>query len=204
MEPVDQKSAKKDPRPISDRDFLGKFHEDLQWNLTDTQVAEVEDFLLKWKSLFSLHDLDLGHTTLAEHHIKLKDDTPFKERFRRVPPSMLEEEVRAYLKEMLDLGVIRPLQSPYSSSVELSRICRILSAFYPRFLQGSQPPTYIDTRILWFKEIQKKQIILWCSMELDRATPSCLRSDQTALNHWPSTDVCRLHQDIHLAYVCQP
>ena len=48
----------------------------------------------------------------------LTDDTPFKERSRRIPPAMIDE-VRQHLQEMSDLGVIRRSESPYASNVVL-------------------------------------------------------------------------------------
>ncbi len=110
----------RNPQSLSDRDLLGKFSKDLERHLSHHQITEVETFLLKWKDLFRLHDLDLGHTTLATHTINLTDNTPFKERFWRIPPSMIDE-VRTHIKEMLDLGVIEPSKSPYSSGVVLVR-----------------------------------------------------------------------------------
>ena len=76
--------------------------------------------LTKWKSVFSTGPTDLGYTTLVEHEIKLTDDIPFKQPFRRIPPS-LYEEVREHLKELLDAGAIRESNSPFSSNVVLVR-----------------------------------------------------------------------------------
>ena len=76
--------------------------------------------LEKWKCVFSKGPTDLGFTTLIEHEINLEDNTPFKEPFRRIPPSMYEE-VREHLREMLESGAIRESSSPYSSNVVLIR-----------------------------------------------------------------------------------
>jgi hypothetical protein len=96
------------------------FTEQLRENLEDKQVTEVQQLLSKWSCVFSKHDLDLGHTNLVKHTIKLTDDTPFKERHRRIPPHMVDE-VRSHIKEMLNLGVIRRSESPYASGVVLVR-----------------------------------------------------------------------------------
>ena len=91
----------------------------LRQHLTPVQVEEVCALVNKWKHVFSQHDMDLGHTSLTRHRIRLKPGAqPFKERHRRIPPSMVDE-VRSHLQEMLDLGVIRKSQSPYSSAVVL-------------------------------------------------------------------------------------
>ena len=84
--------------------------------LPEEKVDEVLGLFQNWPSVFSHHDLDLGLTNQALHHIKLKDDTPFKENPRPIPPMMFEE-VRDHLKEMETLGVIRRSQSPYASKV---------------------------------------------------------------------------------------
>ena len=98
--------------------FPSQFRESLLETLTSEQVNLVEKLLLKWKDVFSLHDLDLGKTSLTKHHINLSEPTPFKERHRRIPPAMVQS-VREHLKEMLDLGVIRPSNSPFASNVVL-------------------------------------------------------------------------------------
>ena len=48
------------------------------------------------------------------------DDKPFKERFRRIAPPLLEE-VRENLQDMLDGGAIRPLKSPWCNAIVLVR-----------------------------------------------------------------------------------
>ena len=102
-----------------DDSFLSNF-KGMEDNLTASQAQEVQDILLKWKNVFSLHDMDLGLTGNVEHRIRLTDDVPFKEKPRSIPPSMFDE-VRAHLKEMESLGVIRKSQSPYASNVVVVR-----------------------------------------------------------------------------------
>ena len=62
----------------------------------------------------------MGRTNLFKHHIKLTDPVPFKEAYRRIPPQMYDE-VKAHLQEMLDLGAIRPSNSPWASAIVLVR-----------------------------------------------------------------------------------
>ena len=68
--------------------------------------------------IFSKNDLDLGKTDMVKYKIKVTDETPFKEQYRRIPPSQYEA-VRKHLQEMLDIGAIRPSNSPWSSAVIL-------------------------------------------------------------------------------------
>ena len=58
---------------------------------------------------------------LAKHEIRVIDDEPFQERFQRIPPLMVYE-VCAYVKEMLEVGTICHIQSPWCSAVVL--VCK--------------------------------------------------------------------------------
>ena len=42
-------------------------------------------------NIFSLDKNEMGCTDAAEHIIKLLDEEPFKERFRRIAPPLLDE-----------------------------------------------------------------------------------------------------------------
>ena len=76
--------------------------------------------LAEYHDVFSLDTAELGCTHSTEHTIKVTDDTPFKEHFRQIPPPMVEE-VRNHLKEMLELGAIRPSQSAWCNAMVLVR-----------------------------------------------------------------------------------
>lgn len=55
-----------------------------------------------------------------KHHIRLQDQTPFKERPRLIHPGD-REAVRQHLRELLDAGIIRESESPFASPVVLVR-----------------------------------------------------------------------------------
>ena len=82
--------------------------------------AKAKALLVSYSDIFSKDKLDLRTTNLTKHDIKLTDYTPFKAKYRRIPPH-LYEEVRAHLKEMIDLGAIKKSQSPWSSPIMLVR-----------------------------------------------------------------------------------
>ena len=87
---------------------------------TEEQKNKVKSVIEKYSFLFAMNSLDLGRTDLVKHHIELKDYTPIKDRYRRIPPHQYEE-VRKHLKEMLDVGAIRHSNSPWASPVVLVR-----------------------------------------------------------------------------------
>ena len=100
-----------------DKEFLSTFQTD---HLNQEVRAQVNEFLVEHLDDFSRHDLDLGHTTLHKHRMNMMDPTPWRDKPRRIPPNMYDE-VKQHLKQMIDLGVIRPSNSPYSSNVVLVR-----------------------------------------------------------------------------------
>ena len=57
---------------------------------------------------------------VMEHDIELLDHEPFKERFHRIAPPLVEE-VWQHIQEMLDGGAIHPSQSPRCNAVVLVR-----------------------------------------------------------------------------------
>ena len=83
-------------------------------------ALEFERMLLEHHHIFSLDKNEIGCTDTAEHIIELLDTEPFKERFRRIAPPLVEE-VREHIQEMLDGGAIHPSQSPWCNAVILVR-----------------------------------------------------------------------------------
>ena len=65
--------------------------------------------------------MDLGKTSLVKDIIRLTDNTPFKEHYWKIPPNMYWE-VREHLSEMLEIGAIWHLHSPWASPVVL--VCK--------------------------------------------------------------------------------
>ena len=85
----------------------------------DKQEEAIE-LMKEYQDIFALKDTELGHTKLIKHEIKLIDEKPFKERYRRIPPQQFEE-VRKHLEEMVNIGAIRKSQSPWASAIVLVR-----------------------------------------------------------------------------------
>ena len=76
--------------------------------------------LMEYHDMFSLDKNEMGCTDATEHIIKLTKSEPFKERFRRIAPPLVEE-VREHIQEILDGGAIRPSNSPWCNAVVLVR-----------------------------------------------------------------------------------
>ena len=88
--------------------------------LTDQQKERATEFFNKWEHIFSTSLTDIGRTNLVEHRIQLNNEEPFKEPYRRIPPSIFQE-VREHLQELLKTNIIRESESPYSSNVVVVR-----------------------------------------------------------------------------------
>ena len=89
-----------------------------QW--TPRNAAIARELLLSYHDAFALEPDELGCMSAIEHEIHLSDEEPFKERFRRIPPPLLDE-VHASLRDMLEAGAIRPSQSPWCNAIVLVR-----------------------------------------------------------------------------------
>ena len=66
----------------------------------ESEQKQARELLFKWEHLFAHNNLDLGKTALIKHKIRLMDQTPFKERYRCIPPHMYDD-VRAHIPEMV-------------------------------------------------------------------------------------------------------
>lgn len=70
--------------------------------------------------VFSTHEWDVGLAKGVEHHIRLSDPRPFRERSRRLAPADIED-VRKHLQGMLRAGIIKESRSPYASPIVIVR-----------------------------------------------------------------------------------
>ena len=84
----------------------------------ESEQKQARELLLKWEHLFAHSNLDLGKTALIKHTIRLTEQTPFKERYRCIPPHMYDD-VRVHIQEMLDIGAIHKSHSLWVSAVVL-------------------------------------------------------------------------------------
>ena len=76
------------------------------------------ELICEFTCIFYQDDLDLGKTSIVKHSIKVIDSVPFKKWYRSIPSGMYEE-VKVHIQEMLDVGAIRPSNSPWASAVVL-------------------------------------------------------------------------------------
>ena len=83
-------------------------------------LEEAKRLFCEYAHIFALESLDMGHTSMVKHKIRLDNYTPFKERYRRIPPNLFDE-VRNHLKEMIEVGAIQKSSSPWASAVVLVR-----------------------------------------------------------------------------------
>ena len=104
LEGADEPHNPHTPR-LTVRQRHGKLFNELDLSGLDSWVPELADgahwLLAKYHNVFSLDPAELGCTHSKEHTIKVTDDTPFKERFRQIPPTLVEE-VQNHLREMLE------------------------------------------------------------------------------------------------------
>ena len=117
------------PKTVSTPPVLTPERESLLFSRIDLDGAKewgeelkvkTKDLFREYAHIFALESLDMGHTSMVKHKMKLDDYTPFKERYRRIPPYLFIE-VKNHLKEMIQVGAIRSSNSPWVRVVVLVR-----------------------------------------------------------------------------------
>ena len=81
-------------------------------------ASKARALIMAFHNIFSLNPCELGCTSGVEHDIKVTDEVPFKERFRQIPPDMVDE-VHEHIHNMLEAGAIRPSNNPWCNAVVL-------------------------------------------------------------------------------------
>ena len=111
-------SANQSPDLLSSFDFSSS-------ETSPGQLQQLQNLIKQYPNIFSLNDNDIGFTNRVKHHIELNDEVPFKQRPRRILPSMYDE-LRTHLQNLLDQSVIRKSHSSWCSNVVLVRKKTIL------------------------------------------------------------------------------
>ena len=110
---ISDPDGRNDPKDILQKLNLSGMEEwEPQWQ------QDAWDLICEFACIFSQDDLDLGNTSIVKHSIKVNDPVLFKAWYRCIPPGMYDE-VKAHIQEMLDVGAIRPSNSPWASAVIL-------------------------------------------------------------------------------------
>ena len=119
-------------------------------NWTNDLKTKTQELFKEYAHVFALESLDMGHTSLVKHKIKLDNYTPFKERYRHIPPHLFEE-VKNHLKEMIQVGAIRRSNSPWANAAVLVRkkdgslcFCIDLRKFNARMIKDAYSLPCID------------------------------------------------------------
>lgn len=85
-----------------------------------TQLDKLRALFEKHAEVFAKNEESLGYTETVRHRIRLKDDIPVSQPYRRIPPT-LYEEVKEHIKTLLRKGIIKESMSPYASPIVLVR-----------------------------------------------------------------------------------
>lgn len=95
------------------------------FNFGDSHIPEewksrFQQKLAERRNVFSLHEWDVGRAKGVEHHIRLHDPRPFRERSRRIAPADIDD-VRRHIQQLLATGIITESRSPYASPIVVVR-----------------------------------------------------------------------------------
>lgn len=82
--------------------------------------SRLQQKLAERRNVFSLHEWDVGCAKGVEHHIRLHDPRPFRERSRKIAPADIDD-VRRHLQQLMAAGMIAESRSPYASPIVVVR-----------------------------------------------------------------------------------
>ena len=82
------------------------------------QQNKFKEILIKYESVFSKNDEDLGKTNVVEHRIPTGESLPVKQYPYRVPLAK-REIAEKEIQKMAERGIIEPSNSPWCSPVVL-------------------------------------------------------------------------------------
>ena len=133
-------------------------------------IEEAQQLFHEFAHIFALESTDIGHTSMVKHQIRLDNYTPFKERYRRIPPHLFNE-VKNHLQEMLEVGAICKSNSPWASAIvlvrkkdgslrfciDLRKLCKLLFSLVWNgcclpFNGGFSPCFFVVRSVRWFGE----------------------------------------------------
>ena len=107
-------------QPVEILNSMTSASEALHQNPDKQSILDKVKLITQFSDVFSINSTDIGTTHKVKHRIEMHDTRPFKQKYRRIPPAMIEE-VRTHIQELLASGVIRASHSPFSSNVVLVR-----------------------------------------------------------------------------------
>lgn len=84
--------------------------------LSEEQKTQVWGVVEANQMVLSMGDHDIGQVGITAHRIELYDETPIYQKPRRFPPPVAEE-IEGQCQGLLQLGIIEPSASPWSSPV---------------------------------------------------------------------------------------
>ena len=129
-----------------ERDALEKIMEKLPSDLSKVQKQKVWNLLLKYRTIISVGDHDIGRTDLVEHHIDTGNSRLIRQPLRRHPFQYLEW-IDWEVAEMQKHGIVEPAASPWASNIVLVKkkdgtlSCLLYTSPSPRDRQKSRMPS---------------------------------------------------------------
>ncbi|XP_056457197.1 uncharacterized protein LOC130391037 [Gadus chalcogrammus] len=111
--------------PVRPSDLTAETIDPSLFNFGDSPIpkgwkSQLQQKLAERRNVFSLHEWEVGRAKGVEHHIRLHDPRPFRERSRRLAPADIDD-VRRQIQQLLAAGIITESRSPSASPIVVVR-----------------------------------------------------------------------------------
>ena len=87
-------------------------------NLNENEQIKLKSLLKEYSDVFARDSNDIGHTNVVQHHIDTGDESPIKQRPRRLPMVHLEV-LKKQIEDLKNRNIIRESSSNWASNVIL-------------------------------------------------------------------------------------
>ena len=119
LRPVEAREVQLDHQSVEDP-IVNEMVDKIDSIVPDNIKEKLKQMLMKYSSVFSRDEWDLGWTDIVTHRIDTADNRPFRQPLRRYPHAHLEA-IDKHLTDMLQQNVIEPASSPWASNIVLAK-----------------------------------------------------------------------------------
>jgi len=128
LRPVDAREVQLDHQCVEDP-IVNEMVDKIDSIVPDNIKDKLKQMLMKYSSIFSREEWDLGWTDIVTHRIDTANNRPFRQPLRRYPLAHVEA-IDKHLTDMLQQNVIEPASNLWVSNIVGEKERRVAEMLY--------------------------------------------------------------------------